>query len=277
MRGSEIRITLIVDNKADKGLVSEHGLAMWIETGDKNILLDTGQGGALLPNADGLGIDLRETDILVLSHGHYDHTGSVADVLQKAPHADTYLHPGAFLPRYSLRGGTPNSVQMPGVSMSAIISHPEEKVHWVNGLTITSEGINLTASIPRDTDFEDTGGAFFLDPGGKRPDPITDDLALWITTDEGLIICTGCCHSGIINTLRHITRSAGESRVKRIIGGLHLVNADRERLAKTVEELNKFDIEELVPCHCTGDDAVEYLSENLDCRVIQGYAGMKIE
>lgn len=274
MSGPGTQITVLVDNRADKGLVSEHGLAMWIETGDKKILLDTGQGKSLLPNAALLGIDLRGADAMVLSHGHYDHTGAVADVLRAAPHADIYLHPASFLPRHSLRGGEARSVRMPGAAMSSVIAHPEQKVHWIKDFTTVTGGIILTGPIPRDTDFEDTGGAFFLDPGGERPDPITDDLALWTVTEEGVIICTGCCHSGIINTLRHIMRSAGEKRVKRIIGGLHLVNACRERLEKTVEELNKLEIEELIPCHCTGDDAVEYLSENLDCRVTQGYAGM---
>ena len=100
-------------------------------------------------------------------------------------------------------------------------------------------------------------------------------LALWINKDEGLVICTGCCHSGIVNTLSYIMRRTGEKRVKKIIGGLQLVNSSRERLEKTAEELNKFEIEELVPCHCTGDEAVEYLSENLNCRVTQGYVGMR--
>lgn len=275
MSGPETQITVLADNKADKDLIHEHGLALWIETAGKKILLDTGQGKSLLPNAALLGIDLRGTDALVLSHGHYDHTGAVADILRVAPDADIYLHPASFLPRYSLRGGEARSVQMPGAAMSPIIAHPEQKVHWINGFTTVTGAVILTGPIPRETDFEDTGGPFFLDPDGKRPDLVVDDLALCSVTDEGLVICTGCCHSGIVNTLRHIMLRTGENRVKKIIGGLHLVNASRERLEKTAEELNKLRIEELVPCHCTGDDAVEYLSKNLTCRVTQGYVGMK--
>jgi len=272
---SGIQITVIADNRADDPLVSEHGLALWIESGSRKILLDTGQGESFFTNASLLGIDLRETDALVLSHGHYDHTGSVAGVLKEAPHVDVYLHPAAFLPRYSLRCGQARSIQAPGTAMSAIVAHPEPKVHWVNGVTALGGGINITGPIPRKTDFEDTGGPFFLDPGGKTPDLIRDDLALWINTGEGLVICTGCCHSGIVNTLSYIMRHSGEKRVKKIIGGLHLVNAGRERLKRTAEELNKLNIEELVPCHCTGDEAVEYLSDNLDCLVTPGHAGMR--
>ena len=272
---SGTQVTVIADNRAEAPLVSEHGLALWIESGRRKILLDTGQGESLFANASLLGIDLRETDALVLSHGHYDHTGSVARVLKEAPHVYVYLHPAAFLPRYSLRGGQARSVQAPGTAMSSIVAHPESKVHWVNGVTAVDSSINLTGPIPRETDFEDTGGPFFLDLGGNTPDLIRDDLALWINTDEGLVICTGCCHSGIVNTLSYIMQRSGEKRVKKIIGGLHLVNAGRERLKRTVEELNKLNIEELVPCHCTGDEAAAYLSENLDCLVNPGQVGMK--
>ncbi len=276
MRNSRAKVTILADNRADAPLVAEHGLALWIESGSRKILLDTGQGESFFTNASLLGIDLRETDTLVLSHGHYDHTGSVARVLEEAPQVDVYLHPAAFLPRYSHRNGQARPVQAPGTAMSSIIAHPEPKVHWVNGVAVLANGINITGPIPRKTDFEDTGGTFSLDPEGRTPDLIRDDLALWISTDEGLVICTGCCHSGIVNTLSYIMLRSGEERIKSIVGGLHLVNAGRERLQRTVEELNKLNIEELVPCHCTGDEAVAYLYDNLDCRVTPGYAGMRV-
>jgi 7,8-dihydropterin-6-yl-methyl-4-(beta-D-ribofuranosyl)aminobenzene 5'-phosphate synthase len=273
---SGIEVTVLADNRAEAPFLAEHGLALWIEAGNKKFLMDTGQGISLCANAALMNIDISKTDSLILSHGHYDHTGSVADVLRLAPQADIYLHPAAFLPRYSLSGGEARPVQAPGTAMSSIVAHPERKVHWIHGYTTAAAVINLTGPIPRETEFEDTGGPFFLDPGGKNPDPIRDDLALWLDTDEGLVVCTGCCHSGIINTLRYIIRITGRSRVKRVIGGLHLVNASQERLERTVEELNKLQIEELVPCHCTGDKAVEYLSAKLDFPVTQGYVGMKI-
>ena len=275
MISSDLKITVVADNRAEAPLLAEHGLALWIEAGDRKILMDTGQGVSLGSNAAQLDIDIGETDALVLSHGHYDHTGSVSDVLGAAPGARIYLHPAAFLPRYSIRGSEARPVQAPGKALSSIISHPERKVHWIHGPEETAEGINLTGPIPRDAEFEDTGGPFFLDPCGKNPDPIRDDLALWVDTDEGLVVCTGCCHSGIVNTLRYIIRLTGRTRVRKIVGGLHLVNAGKERLERTAEELNKMDIEELVPCHCTGEEAFKFLAGALDCRVTQGQVGMR--
>jgi metal-dependent hydrolase (beta-lactamase superfamily II) len=78
-------LTVLVDNQAGFGCVAEHGFALWIEHGDQHILLDTGQGTALEGNARTLGVDLGLTDALVLSHGHYDHTGAVPLVLGAAP------------------------------------------------------------------------------------------------------------------------------------------------------------------------------------------------
>ena len=271
-----LRITVLSDNRAMGDLQEEHGFALWIESGGSRILFDTGQGNVLVSNAGLLGVDLGSTDSLVLSHGHYDHTGAIAEVLDLSPQARIYLHPSAFLPRYSIRSERPGSVRMPGESMSAIIARPDDQVRWTN-LPVSVEGnLNITGPIPRESGFEDTGGPFFLDPEGRHPDPLNDDLAIWFDTGEGLTVCTGCCHSGIVNTLRYVMKLSGGRRIRRVIGGFHLLNASRERLEKTVEALSEMDILELIPCHCTGPQATQYLAGNLECRVTPGYAGLRV-
>ena len=83
----KVRITVLVENTAESpGLLAEHGLSLWIETGSQCILFDTGQGGALVNNADRLGISLSRVDTIILSHGHYDHTGGLADALGEPRH-----------------------------------------------------------------------------------------------------------------------------------------------------------------------------------------------
>lgn len=98
----KLSITVLLDNVShSEGLLCEHGLALWIVAGGRRILFDTGQSEMLIRNAEVLGIDLRTADTLVLSHGHYDHTGGVADVLDLNPEISVYSHPGIFMPRYS--------------------------------------------------------------------------------------------------------------------------------------------------------------------------------
>ena len=277
MSGSSYRIVVVSDNKARSPLQFEHGFSLWIEVGSRKVLLDCGQGMAFRENAGLLGLKTVEIDKLVLSHGHYDHAGSVEWVLRKASAAEVYLHPAAFLPRYSMHSGTARPVQMPGESMSSIIAHPDGLVHWTSSVRELGGGIGVTGPVPRRNGWEDTGGGFYLDTRGKKEDPIRDDMSLWFTTDEGLVICTGCCHSGIVNTLQYIIEITGEKKVRMVIGGLHLLNAGVERLEKTVAALNQMDIKEIYPCHCTGDRAVKYLSGHLAFPVIPGYAGLEIK
>ncbi len=267
-------VTIVVDNRAGDGLAVEHGLSLWIEAGDRNILFDTGQGGALDGNARLLGINLAETGMLVLSHGHYDHTGGVAAILQQAHQVHLYCHAGVVQPRYALQDGTARPVQMPGHSRAAVNAMYGDRLHWIHDPVMLSDRVGLTGPIPRETDYEDRGGPFYSDPEGNRIDRIDDDLALWIRTDRGLVVCVGCAHAGVINTLRYVCRLAEEPVIRAVIGGFHLVNADHRRLSRTVDDLRLLDPEMIVPCHCTGEEAMALLGQELGQRVVPGAAGM---
>lgn len=269
----KVTITILVDNYAGDGLSAEHGLSLWIETTDKNILFDTGQGGALAPNAEKLGVDLLATDALVLSHGHYDHAGGVSRLLRTAPALEVYCHPAAIVPRYGNRAGKAKPLGMPCEALRSLDRLPSPRMHWVqDGATLTAD-VELTGYIPRHTSYEDTGGAFFLDPAMRRPDPIDDDLALWINTPEGLVVCVGCCHAGLINTLNRAIVQSGNSRLLAVIGGFHLLNANGSRLEKTVAALEELSPECIVPCHCTGTRVIEFLERSFGTRMSEGFAG----
>jgi len=272
----QIAITILVDNQAKSGLTPEHGLALWIETGGQHILFDTGQGQALPANAQALGIDLGQTDRLVLSHGHYDHTGGIPHVLSSSLHVHVYCHPGVVQPRYSRRNGTPKAIQMPSQAMTALDHVSDKKMHWTSEALQLSETIGLTGPIPRETSYEDTGGPFFRDRGARTADTIDDDLALWIRTEKGLVVCVGCCHAGLINTLNHACRQSGTSRIRAIIGGLHLLNASPQRLEQTLTALTTFAVEKIIPCHCTGSQAIDAMEARLGQRVVRGQSGLTV-
>ncbi len=275
MNAENIRIQIVVDNEAQEGLRAEHGFALWLEVDEQRILFDTGQKDALLYNAEKLNLDLGEADTLILSHGHYDHTGGLADVLSCNHHVNVYCHAAAFLPRYSIHNGIAKPVKMTTRAMSSIGSLPEERLHWVTKSIKTSKAVTLTGEIPRNVDFETTGGAFYFDRDGKRTDAIVDDMALWVNSSKGLVICIGCCHAGIINTLNHIKAVSGTDKIHTLIGGLHLKNADDQRLQKTIDLLKQEKIENIITCHCTGDIAHQQLKEQLHAQ--KGFAGMDIQ
>jgi 7,8-dihydropterin-6-yl-methyl-4-(beta-D-ribofuranosyl)aminobenzene 5'-phosphate synthase len=274
MISANVTITILVDNQGGDGLTAEHGLSLWIETEGKRILFDTGQGVALESNARELGVDLGETDILVLSHGHYDHTGGIPQVLRQTRNAEVYCHPGIVSPRYSIGNGMPRSIRMPRESMEVIDKLPSDHLHWVQQPIWLSGKIGITGPIPRETIFEDTGGPFYLDPKGKRADPIEDDLALWIHTEDGVIVCVGCSHAGLVNTLNHVRRLSHGPRVRAVIGGFHLQNASHDRLDRTIAAVRLLDPDMMVPCHCTGELAVAGLRKALGERVSPAAVGM---
>ena len=110
----------------------------------------------------------------------------------------------------------------------------------------------MTGPVPRLTDFEDTGGPFFLDEACTRPDPLEDDQSVFLDTTEGTVVLLGCAHSGIINTLRYIRQLTDNHPIQAVIGGMHLVGASSHRIERTIEELKRIGVERLAPAHCTG-------------------------
>jgi 7,8-dihydropterin-6-yl-methyl-4-(beta-D-ribofuranosyl)aminobenzene 5'-phosphate synthase len=278
MKTNSPRITILVDNQAASGLAAEHGLSVWIEWVGKRILFDTGQSGVLDSNARLLGVDLTETEVLVLSHGHYDHTGGISQALRHNQRVNVFCHPEAMQqPRYGIRNGTAKPIHMPDESRTAIENLPAQNLHWVSQPVWLSDKIGITGAIPRETIYEDTGGPFYLDPEGKSPDPIEDDLALWICTDDGLIVCVGCCHAGLVNTLHYLCRLTRQDKIYVVIGGFHLLNASDQRLKLTLGALQSFSPSMVIPCHCTGEKATNMLKAVFGGRVMPGYAGATFE
>jgi len=265
-----------MDNRGEAPFVVEHGFALWIETDDLCILLDTGQGSGFVENARVLGVDVSRADYIVLSHGHFDHTGGLADALSMARHAVVVYHEGIWKERYSIRDGDVHAIGMPERSRRALQGLLDNRKVLVARTFDLSNRVHVLTEITRSNDFEDTGGPFFLDELGQRPDLLEDDLTLWIETEAGLVVFTGCSHAGIVNICHAVQGSAPNQTFKTILGGFHLLNAGTRRLQKTVDSFRQLNPTEIVAGHCTGDAAIDILSDNFGDRFRLSHVGLQL-
>jgi len=271
---SEYSIAILANDAAGSGGgATEHGLALWVETSETRLLFDTGAGTALFVNAERLGVALDTADAIAISHGHDDHTGGLARVLELNRTARVYLHPEALRPRYSRRAdGRLHSIGMPGAARQALETMPD-RVRWTAGPATVGPGLFVTGAILRRDPEVPADDRLFADAGGRQPDLLPDDQALWMETPAGIVAVLGCAHAGLAPALRRIAELSGRRRFRAVLGGFHLGRATDERCASVAEAVSEFDVREFIPLHCTGERFIAHLFRKWPDRVARRGAG----
>jgi 7,8-dihydropterin-6-yl-methyl-4-(beta-D-ribofuranosyl)aminobenzene 5'-phosphate synthase len=244
----------------------------------KTLLFDFGfsEHGAAY-NADALDVDLREVEALVLSHGHSDHTGGLKRLVTRIGKKgiDIVLHPGAFKEdRYITRRGEMD--RFPRFSREALEALGLNVVATREPRPLLDGAALFLGEIPRTTPFEKgMPHAFFLDQGKETWDPIEDDSSIAMNLrGKGLVVLSGCAHSGIINTVRRAMAVTGIGKVHAVMGGFHLSGPAFEPIiGPTAEELRKIGPDFIIPCHCTGRRAIMQLEQAMPGQFILNMSG----
>jgi 7,8-dihydropterin-6-yl-methyl-4-(beta-D-ribofuranosyl)aminobenzene 5'-phosphate synthase len=137
-------------------------------------------------------------------------------------------------------------------------------------------GVFITSRIPRNTDFEDSGGNFFVNQNCQKADELLDDQAIFFKIKQGLVILLGCAHAGVVNTLDYVTKMTNQKNVYAVIGGMHLINANVIRIENTIEAFRKYDVQKIVPLHCTGQEVAIQIKKVFGQKCIISGIGAKI-
>ena len=151
------------------------------------------------------------------------------------------------------------------------------QVIWTEMPTQVFPGIKITGQVPRINNFEDVGGAFFLDENYQKPDELLDDQTLFIESPKGLVIVFGCAHAGVVNVLHRIAELSGVKQFYAVLGWMHLLRASQERIERTGTVFRDYDIGKIGPAHCTGSKAVKRFKSVFPSQYFVCYAGRQIE
>ncbi len=275
-----LKITTLIENNSDKSniLFSEHGLSLYIEINEKKILFDTGQSGDFIKNAEKLKINLNDLDYVILSHGHYDHSGGFRKLVQNDNKSfKLIVGNGFFNKKYKLIEG--EQYKFNGNSFDEeFISQNNISLKCINqDIFNITEDVIIFSNFERKNNFEILNKKFYIKGNGEYVlDYFSDEIALGIKHEKGLIIIVGCSHIGLVNILETIISRIGMT-VYAIIGGSHLIEADELRLNNTINYLKEQDISIFRLSHCTGDSAVGKLKNEFGKKFAYNNTGNILE
>lgn len=271
-----MKITTLIENKPGnrEELDYEHGLSIFIEVDGKRILFDLGQSGNFIDNARKLDIDVKELDYVIISHGHYDHSGGLERLVKEInPNIKLYIGKGFFNKKYSLiEEGEYEYIGNPFGEEFLKENNIEIKYVDEDILSLT-DNLLIFTNFNRKEEFENTNQSMYLKENEEyKKDLFLDEISIGIKTKKGLVALVGCSHVGIVNILDTIMERTGMN-IYALIGGTHLVKEDDEKINNIIDYLKEKDIKVIGACHCTGKQGETMLSQQLEENFINNRTG----
>ncbi len=264
-----MKLTTLIDNKqSQKQLKCEHGLSFLLQTNKLNILFDTGQSDKFIFNAEKMGINPLSIDYVVLSHGHYDHTGGLPAFLRINSKAKVIIHKQAFKERFSRSTAM---IKENGIPWRDEPELDSERLILIDQDLQLPDGTHILCNIKPKDGYEVINERLVVKDGSEYiPDPFEDELILVTSENKPLVLC-GCAHTGIVNILHAIQQRLHHSTFKCVAGGLHLNGSNRTNINHVINGLKPYYIDTWLLNHCTGDAAFEQFTNAYPNQV--DYAG----
>jgi len=274
------RVTIVCENSVGVpfDVIGEHGFSCFVETDKGNYLFDTGQGLSITQNSLALNKDLRSINAIMVSHGHYDHTGGLPAVLKQRGAVDVYGHSEMFAQRIWSKDDVTRDIGIP--YRRSYLESLGATFKLGTQLVEVGPGVYLSGEIPRKSVFEKNDPNMTLisaDGGRVHPDPMADDCSMVLDTDKGLIVVLGCAHAGMVNILNYVISQLGNKHIFAVIGGTHLGFSSSQQFDETLKVLDHYNIEHLGVSHCTGLEKASMLHAHLGERFFFGTVGAVLE
>lgn len=280
-----MQITTLIENHEEcrgSGLVAEHGLSLHIEHGGRQLLFDTGASGAFVSNASRLGIDLNRVDAAVLSHHHFDHGGGLAAFFGVNHHAPVYLRrPPDGEPYFKTMRFANRYIGLPEMLLE---NHRDRFIFLEESLEVLPSVFIITRIESRYDRPRGNRLLYLKTPEGFIHDPFDHELVMVVRGNDGLVVFTGCSHSGALNMVQSVMNRFPEEHISAVMGGFHLVglpliNSTAESKARIVEigcTMKSLPVEHYWTGHCTGKKAFGILQGVLGDRLAAIHSGTKI-
>lgn len=253
--------TLIENTSCVDGFAYEHGLSLYIETEKMRILFDSGQSGAFADNAVKLGIDLGKVDVMILSHGHYDHSGGIGRFLELNNTAPVYISSTAFGMHYNAEDRYIGVDEELKNSSRFVFVDDYEEIG--EGITLYgADKINAVTPI-------DSAGLKIKAPSGMIPDTFRHEQYLMIEENNHKVLISGCSHNGILNIMETMKPDV-------LVGGFHFMKKSVEEVKAPADKLMEYDTKYFT-CHCTGIEQFDCMKQIMGDRLSYLSAGNMIE
>lgn len=253
--------TLVENTSLEDTFHNEHGLSLYIEAVGHKILFDLGQGDLFLENAKKMDVDIEDIDIVIISHGHFDHGGGLGAFLSANTKAKIYLNKKAFDDHYSKKEG--GEFKNIGLDKELI---PNEQIVLVEDYHLIVEGLELYSNI-ESKQLNPSGNKNLMMAEGSSI--INDDFAheqnLIISENDKTLLVAGCAHCGIVNIIEQVSIKE-QKKIDYIIGGFHLYNRSTDKfedpvLVSQIGDYLKNTDTKYYTCHCTGIEPYNILKD----------------
>ena len=269
-----MKATILIDNIADNGFISEWGFCVWIEYRGKNYLLDTGSSDKYLSNAQKLGINVADADFAVLSHAHFDHSGGYDKFFEANKNAKLFISSGCAEDCYFKLGPYRRYIGLP----KGMLNRHGERIEAVDGLRSLAEGVWLVPHVENGLDAIGKKAHMFRSESGRSvPDDFSHELSLVFETEKGLVVFNSCSHGGLQNIMADIEHFLPGKSVCMTVGGLHFKNSSKKDILGVAKMIKGLSIERVITGHCTGEKGFDILHAELGDKVVQTSVGMVIE